>query len=106
VLVRETYTVSRVGPVIVKGAEDILRLIFRWRDIVPQLRVTILVVFLICCFLLGKAMKPLPVKGQMGAFKPSITLSNLVLGIALVCQSIQTLNGFVSEFTLLTRKCE
>ena len=99
--------VSRVTPVIAKGAEDILRVIFRWRDVVPQLRVAIqLVVFLICCFLLGMVVKPLPVMGQTGTFKPSITLSNLVLGIALVCQSIQALNNFVSEFTLLTRKCE
>jgi FtsH-binding integral membrane protein len=99
--------VSRITPVIAKSAEDIPRLIFRWRDIVPQLRVTIwLIVFLICCFLLGRAMKQLSVEGQTGAFKPLITLSNLVLGLALVCQSIQTLNGFVSEFTLLTRKCE
>jgi ABC-type multidrug transport system fused ATPase/permease subunit len=95
--------VSRVASVIAKGAENILRAIFRWRDVVSQLRVTIrLVVFLICCFLLGTAMKPLPIKGQMGAFKPSIALSNLVLGIALVCRSIQALDSFVSKFTLLT----
>jgi hypothetical protein len=99
--------VSRVTSVIAKGAENILRVIFRWRDIVSQLRVTILlIVFLICCFLLGMAMKPLPIKGQTGAFKPSITLSNLGLGIALVCRSVQPLNNFVSEFTLLTRKCK
>ena len=59
---------------------------------------------LICCFLLGMAMKLLPIKGQTGAFKSSIMLSNLVLGIALVCQSVQALNSFVSKFTLLTRK--
>ena len=52
------------------------------------------------------AMKPLPIKGQMGMFKSSIMLSNLVLGIALVCRSVQALNSFVSEFTLLTRKCD
>ena len=45
-----------------------------------------------------------PIKGQMGAFKSLITLSNFVLSIALVCQSVQALNSFVSEFTLLTRK--
>ena len=50
------------------------------------------------------AMKPLPIKGQTGAFKSSIMLSNLVLGIALVCRSVQALNSFVSKFTLLTRK--
>ena len=50
------------------------------------------------------AMKPLPIKGQTGVFKSLITLSNLVLGIVLVCRSIQVLNSFVSEFTLLTRK--
>jgi hypothetical protein len=58
--------VSRVTSVIAKGAENILRAIFRWRDIVSQLRVTIrprLVVFLICCFLLDMAMKLLPTKG-------------------------------------------
>ena len=106
-LVRKTYMVGRVTSVIANGAENIQRVIFRWRGIVSQLRVTILlVVFLICCFLLGMAMKPLPIKGQMGVFKSLITLSNLVLGIVLVCQSIQVLNSFVSEFTLLTRKCD
>ena len=54
--------VSRVTSVIVKGAQDILRAIFRWRDIVSQLRVTIQMVVrlvvLICSFLLGMAMKP------------------------------------------------
>jgi hypothetical protein len=98
---------SRVIFVIAKGAKDILRVIFRRRDMVPQLGVTIwLVVFLNCLFLVGKAVKPLPVKGQTGTLKPSITLSNLVLSIALVCQSVQTLNNFVSEFTLWNRKCE
>ncbi len=78
--------VSRVSPVIVKGVVDTLRVIFRWRDIVSQVRVTIrLVITLACCFLLGMVVKPLPVKGQMGAFKPSITLSNLMRSIALVC---------------------
>ena len=106
-LVRKTYMVSRVTSVIPKGAENILRVIFRRRDIVSQLRVTIwLVAFLICCFLLGMAMKPLPIKGQTGTFKPSITLGNLVLGIALVCRSIQALNNFMSEFTLLAMKHE
>ena len=95
--------VSRVTPVIAKDAADILRVIFRWRDVVSQFRVTI---FLISCFLLGMVVKPLPVKGQMGTFKPSITLSNLALSIALICQSVQALNSFVSEFALLTRKCE
>ena len=104
-LVRKTYMVSRVTSVIANGAENIQRVIFRWRGIVSQFRVTIwLVAFLICCFLLGMAMKPLPIKGQMGAFKSSIMLSNLVLGIVLVCRSVQALNSFVSEFTLLTRK--
>ena len=106
--------VSRVASVRAKGAKNILRVIFRWRDIVSQLRVTIqLVVFrrvLICCALLPArscmATNPLPIKCQTGAFKPSITLSNLVLGIALVCRSVQALNSFVSEFTLLTRKRE
>ena len=99
--------VSRVILVIAKGAKDILRVIFRRRDMVPQLRVTIwLVVFLNCRFLVGKAMKLLPVKGQMGTLKPSITLSNLVLSIALVCQSIQMLYNFVSKFTLRNRMCE
>ena len=99
--------VSRVTAVIAKGAENILRMIFRWRDIVSQLRVTIrLDVFLICCFLLGMAMKPLPIKSQTGALEPSITLSNLVLSIAFVCRSVQALNNFVSEFTLLKRKRE
>ena len=103
-LVRKTYMVSRVISVIVNGAENIQRVIFRWRGIVSQLQVTIrLVVFLICCFLLGMAMKPLPIKGQTGVFKSSITLSNLVLSIVLVCRSIQALNSFVSEFNLLTR---
>ena len=106
-LVRKTYMVCRVTSVIANDAENIQRIISRWRGIVSQLRVTIwLVVFLICCFLLGMAMKPLPIKGQMGMFKSSITPSNLVLGIVLVCQSIQVLNSFVSEFTLLTRKCD
>ena len=106
-LVRKTYMVSRVTSVIANGAENIQRVIFRWRGIVSQLRVTIrLVVFLICCFLLGMAMKLLPIKGQMGTFKSSIMLSNLVLSIALVCWSVQALNSFVSEFTLLTRKCD
>ena len=105
ILVRKTYMVSRVTSVIANGAENIQRVIFRWRGIVSQLRVTIrLIVFLICCYLLGMAMKPLPIKGQTGAFKSSITLSNLVLSIALVCRSVQALNSFVSEFTLLTRK--
>lgn len=99
--------VSRVILVVAKGAKDILRVIFRRRDIVPQLRVTVwLVVFLNCRFLLLGAMKPFPVEGQTGTFKPSITLSNLVLSIALVCQSVQMLNNFVSEFTLWNRKCE
>ena len=94
--------VSRVTSVIAKGGKKILRAIFRWRDIVSQLRVTIrLVVFLICCFLLNMAMKLLPIKGQTGAFKPSIALSNLMLGIALVCRSVQALDNFVSKFTLL-----
>ena len=105
------YMVCRVTSVIAKGAENILRAIFRRRDIVSQLRVTIrlvvrLVVFLICCFLLGMAMKPLLIKGQTGAFKPSIALSNLVLGIALVCRPVQALDNFVSKFTLLTKKHE
>ena len=65
-----------------------------------------LVVILIYCFLLGMAIKLLPIKGQTGAFKPSIALSNLVLGIALVCRPIQALDNFVSKFTLLTRKHE
>jgi len=109
VLVRKTYVVSRVAPVIAKGAKDILREIFGRRNVVPQLRVMVTflwVVFLICSFLLGKVVKPLPVKGQTGAFKPSITFSNLVLSFAFVCRSVQTLDNFVSEFTLLTRKCE
>ena len=94
--------VSRVASVIAKGAKNILRAIFRRRDIVSPLRVTIwLVVFLICCFLLNMAMKLLPIKGQTGAFKPSIALSNLMLGIALVCRSVQALDNFVSKFTLL-----
>ena len=106
-LVRKTYMVSRVTSIIANGAENIQRVIFRWRGIVSQFQVTIqLVVFLIYCFLLGMAMKLLPIKGQTGAFKSSIMLSNLVLGIALVCRSIQALNIFVSEFTLLTRKCD
>ena len=101
-LVRKTYMVSRVTSVIVNGAENIQRVIFRWRGIVSQLQVTIwLVDFLICCFLLGMAMKPLPIKCHMGMFKSSITLSNLVLGIALVCRSVQALGNFVSKFTLL-----
>ena len=33
--------VSKVILVITKGAKDILRIIFRWRDIVPQLQVTV-----------------------------------------------------------------
>ena len=107
VISQETYMVSRVTSVIANGAENIQRVIFRWRGIVSQLRVTIwLVVFLICCFLLCMAMKPLPIKGQTGVFKSSIMLSNLVLSIALVCRSVQALNSFVSEFTLLTRKCD
>ena len=97
--------VSRVTSVIAKGAENILRVIFRWRNIVSQLRVTIqLLVFLFGCFLIGMAIKVLPIKGQMGAFMPSITLSNLVLSVALVCRSVQALDNFVSEFTLLTKK--
>ena len=92
--------VSRVTSVIAKGAENILRVIFRRRDIVSQLRVTIwLVAVLNCRFLLGVAVKPLPIKGQTGTFKSSITLSNLLLGIALVCRSIPTLDNFVSEFS-------
>ena len=72
-LVRKTCMVGRVTSVIANGAENIQRVIFRWRGIVSQLQVTIqLVVFLICCFLLGMAMKPLPIKGQMGMFKLSI----------------------------------
>ena len=99
--------VSRITSVIAKGAKNILMAIFRRRDIVSQLRVTIrLVVVLICCFLLGTSMKPLGIKGQTGAFKPSIALSNLGLGIALVCRSVQVLNNFVSKFTLLSRKHE
>ena len=106
-LVRKKYMVSRVTSVIVNGAKNIQRVIYRWRGIVSQLWVTIrLVVFLICCFLLGMAIKLLPIKGQMGVFKSSIMLSNLVLGIALVCRSVQVLNSFVSKFTLLTRKCD
>ena len=85
-LVRKTYMVSRVTSIIANGAKNIQRVIFRWRGIESQLQVTIrLVVFLICCFLLGMAMRPLPIKGQMGAFKSLIMLSNLVLSIALVC---------------------
>ena len=97
--------VSRVTSVIANGAKDIQRVIFRWRGIVSQLRVTIqLLVFLFGCFLIGMAIKVLPIKGQMGAFMPSITLSNLVLSVALVCRSVQALDNFVSEFTLLTKK--
>ena len=104
-LFRKTYMVSRVTSVIVNGAKNIQRVISRWRGIVSQLWVTIwLVVFLICYFLLGMAMKMLPIKGQTGMFKSSIMLSNLVLSIVLVCWSVQALNSFVSEFTLLTRK--
>jgi hypothetical protein len=36
-LVEKTYMVSRVTPVIAKGAGNILRVIFRWRDVVSQL---------------------------------------------------------------------
>jgi hypothetical protein len=76
--------VSRVTSVIAKGDENILRVIFRWRDVVSQLRVTVRpLVLLSCCFLLGMVINALPIKGQTGAFKPSITLSNLVLSIAL-----------------------
>ena len=80
-MIMKTYMVSRVTSIIAKGAGYILRAIFRQRDIVSQLQVTIrlvvfliycLVVVLIYCFLLGMAMKPLPIKGQTGAFKPSI----------------------------------
>ena len=99
--------VSGIAPVIVKGAEDTLSMIFRWRDIVSQVRVTIQrVAISMCCFLLGMVVKLLPVKGQMGVFKPLITLSNLVLSIALVCCSVQVLNNLVRKFTLLTRRCE
>ena len=97
--------VSRVTSVIANGANNIQRVIIRWRGIVSQCRVTIqLVVFLICCFLLGMAMKLLPIKGQTGVFKSSITLSNLMLSIVLVCRSVQALNIFVGKFTLLTGK--
>ena len=97
-LVRKTYMISRVTSVIANGAENIQRVIFRWRGIVSQFWVTIwLVVFLICCFLLGMAMKPLPIKCQTGMFKSLITFSNLVLGIVLVCRSVQALNSFVSK---------
>ena len=98
--------VSRVTSVIVKGAKNILRVIFRWRDIVSQLRVTIWLVVFFIGLLFGMAMKRLPIKGQTGPFKPSIALSNLMLRIALVRRSVQALDNFVSEFTLLTRKCE
>ena len=99
--------VSRVASVIAKGAENVLRVIFRWRDVVSQLRVTVRpLVLLFCCFLLGMVIKVLPIKGQTRVFKPSIMLSNLVLSIALVCRPIQALDDFVSEFTLLTKKHE
>jgi len=79
------YVVSRIIFVIAKGAKDILRVVFRWRDIVSQLRVSIwLVGFLKFFPLLGMAIKPLPVKGQTGTFKPSVTLSNLVPCVTLV----------------------
>ena len=79
------YVVSRIIFVIAKGAKDILRVVFRWRDIVSQLRVSIwLVGFLNFFSLLGMAIKPLPVKGQTGTFKPSVTLSNLVPCVTLV----------------------
>ena len=80
-MIMKTYMVSRVTSVIAKGAENILRAIFRRRDIVSQLRVTIrlavfliycLVVVLIYCFLLGMAMKLLPIKGQTGALCSSL----------------------------------
>lgn len=88
-LARKTHMVSRVTSVIAKIHKNILRVIFRWRDMVSQLRVTVrLVVVLVCCFLLCLVVKPLPIKRQTGTFKPSITPSNLVFSIALVCRSV------------------
>lgn len=101
--------VSRVASVFSNGVKYVHRLIFRWRDVIPQVRVTLhwhLVIFVIHRFLLSTGMELLPVKCQSGTFKSSITLGDLLLRMAFVGRSIQSFNDFMSKFTLTAGSCE
>jgi hypothetical protein len=99
--------VSGVTSVIPNGVKYVHRLILRWRDVIPQLRVTLcLIIFVIHWFLPSTGIKLLPVKRQMGTFKSLIVCGNLLLRMAFVGRSIQLFNDFMSKFTLAARSCE
>ena len=99
--------VSGVTSVIPSGVKYVHGLILRWRDVIPQLRVTLcLVIFVSHWFLPSTGMELLPVKRQTGTFKSSIARGDLSLRMAFVGRSIQLFNDFMSKFTLAAKSCE